>query len=166
MRTTTARLLALTLPLLVLPIAASPARAGYVVVDENGDRTLISEEQMMKMMERMGAQGGAQTKAPPAPAPAKPRRVSVQATGETATIAGLPKRKYSVLADGRPYEDLWLTPDPGIASEMALDRKRVHTAPRLPARVARGDARRQVNGPRQRCRLGRLWDSNKSSTTR
>jgi hypothetical protein len=202
MRTTIAWLLALTLPLLVVPISVPPALAGYVVVDENGDRTLISKgriktvprkgqeafvldvgrarlwltnpesrqywegtvdefcaglrktigtavagmqgemaeqmktmqremakmspaerqqmEQMMKMMERMGAQGGAQTKAPPAPA--KPRRVTVQATGETATIAGLPTRKYSVLADGRPYEDLWLTPDPGIAGEMALDR--------------------------------------------
>lgn len=51
-----------------------------------------------------------------------PGVVKVERTEETATIAGQPTRKYSVLVDGALYEEDWLTTDPALAKEFALDR--------------------------------------------
>jgi Domain of unknown function (DUF4412) len=68
-------------------------------------------EQMMKQMQRGGGAAGG-------PAP----RVSVERTGETETIAGLPARKYHVLADGKLYEELWLTTDTALLRELDLGR--------------------------------------------
>ncbi len=45
-------------------------------------------------------------------------QVTVERTGETETIAGLATRKFRILADGRLYEELWLTTDPAITKEM------------------------------------------------
>jgi hypothetical protein len=56
-------------------------------------------------------------------ASAGPVRVTVERTAHTETIAGWPTRKYRVLADGKLYEELWLTADTTIARE--LDAARV-----------------------------------------
>ncbi|MGH7357143.1 MAG: hypothetical protein ACRELS_21505 [Candidatus Rokuibacteriota bacterium] len=48
----------------------------------------------------------------------KPPRVTVERTAETETIVGLATRKYRILSDGRLYEELWLTTDSAVASEM------------------------------------------------
>lgn len=50
--------------------------------------------------------------------PRKSPRVSVERTAETETIAGLATRRYRILADGRLYEELWLTTDPAIVQEL------------------------------------------------
>jgi uncharacterized protein DUF4412 len=52
----------------------------------------------------------------------KPGVIKVEATGETATIAGQPTRKYRVLVDGELYQEDWLTTDPALAREFALDK--------------------------------------------
>jgi uncharacterized membrane protein len=49
---------------------------------------------------------------------ARKPQVTVERTGETEAIAGLPTRKYRILADGRLYEELWLTTDPAITQEL------------------------------------------------
>ena len=167
------------LVLSVLLVAASAADAGWLVVDENGDQTLISrgrlkmsprqgdgrsmvldlgrarmwvadagrqlywdgtvEEyceavrgtmaaagkamveqfkdmppaQREKMMRHMGIGGAA-----PGPGPT----VTVERTADTEKIAGLAARKYRVLADGKLYEELWLTTDAGLVGDLELAR--------------------------------------------
>jgi hypothetical protein len=49
-------------------------------------------------------------------------QVTVQSTTETATIAGLPTRKFRVLADGALYEELWLASDPDLLHELIVAR--------------------------------------------
>lgn len=77
--------------------------------------------QMRTMMEQM-----AKTAPPAAPAAGPPvprvRRVTVARTGDTATIAGVPTRKFRVRADGKRYEDVWISEDPGLARELNLER--------------------------------------------
>ena len=51
-----------------------------------------------------------------------PGVVKVERTNETATIADQPTRKYRVLVDGRLYEEDWLTTDPALSKEFALDK--------------------------------------------
>jgi hypothetical protein len=73
-------------------------------------------EQIMKqaLQQAQGTQPGA--------APAKPPKVTVERTAETATIGGQGARKYRVLADGQPSMDVWLGTDPGLAQEVGLAR--------------------------------------------
>ena len=49
-------------------------------------------------------------------------QVTVQPTADTATIAGLPTRKFRVLADGALYEELWLASDPALLRELIVAR--------------------------------------------
>lgn len=49
-------------------------------------------------------------------------KVTIQRTSVTETIAGLPTRKYQVLADGTLYEELWLTSDPALLRELVVAR--------------------------------------------
>jgi hypothetical protein len=51
-----------------------------------------------------------------------PGVIKIDRTAETATIAGQPTRKYRVLVDGKPYEEDWLTTDPALSKEFALDK--------------------------------------------
>jgi uncharacterized protein DUF4412 len=53
---------------------------------------------------------------------ASPGVVKVERTQQTETIAGQPTRKFNVLVDGALYEEDWLTTDPALAKEFALDR--------------------------------------------
>jgi hypothetical protein len=69
-------------------------------------------EQMQQMMRQMGRGGGA------GPAPT----VTIERTGDTETIAGLPTRKYRVLADGKLHQELWLTTDTALLRELELGR--------------------------------------------
>jgi hypothetical protein len=73
-------------------------------------------EQMMKqaLQQAQGTQPGA----PPGKAP----KVTVERTGEQATIAGQAARKHRVLADGQPSLDVWLASDAGLAQELGLAR--------------------------------------------
>lgn len=73
-------------------------------------------EQMMKQMlqGRAGQPGAAQDAPPP--------RVTVERTGEQATIAGLSARRFRVLSEGQPFQDLWLASDPGLLQELQLQR--------------------------------------------
>jgi hypothetical protein len=77
--------------------------------------------QMQKMMEQM-SKGMAKETPGAAPTPKKIRRVTVERTGETATIAGLPTQKFRVLADGKLYEEHWLANDPALVRELNLER--------------------------------------------
>jgi hypothetical protein len=52
----------------------------------------------------------------------KPGVIKLEGTDETATIAGQPTRKYRVLVDGELYQEDWLTTDPALAKEFALDK--------------------------------------------
>jgi len=170
------------LVLSVLLLVASAAEAGWLIVDENGDQTLISRgrlkmspkqadghsmvldlararmwvadagrklywdgtveeycqavrgtmaatqkmmaeqmkdmppaqrEQMMQMLKQMGAGGGAS---------GPPPKVTIERTADTEKIAGLPARKYRVLANGKLYEELWLTSDAALVRELELAR--------------------------------------------
>jgi len=76
------------------------------------DMPPAQREQMMQMMKQMG-RGAPGTSGPPP-------RVTVERTGETATIAGLAARKYHVLANGKLYEELWLTTDAALLRELDL----------------------------------------------
>jgi hypothetical protein len=58
----------------------------------------------------------------PAPAARAGPHVTVERTGETLAIAGLPAQKYRVLADGKLYEELWLAVDPALTGELDLAR--------------------------------------------
>src|SRR5688572_18887337 len=71
-------------------------------------------EQMLQMMKQMGRGTPGASGPPP--------RVSVERTNETQTIAGLPARKYHVLANGKLYEELWLTTDAALLRELDLGR--------------------------------------------
>src|SRR5262245_2867327 len=55
-------------------------------------------------------------------APGRVPKVAVQPTSVTETVAGLPTRKYQVLADGTLYEELWLASDPALLRELVVAR--------------------------------------------
>lgn len=76
--------------------------------------------QMQKMMEQMSKNAPKESAAPVAPRQVP--RVTIQRTGETATIAGLPTQKFRVLADGKLYEEHWLANDPALVRELNLER--------------------------------------------
>jgi len=78
------------------------------------DMPPAQREQVLQMMKQMGRT--------PSGAPARKAAVTVERTTETETIAGLPARKYRVLADGRLYEELWITSDPALLRELDLAR--------------------------------------------
>jgi hypothetical protein len=67
-------------------------------------------EQVQQMLRQLGRSGG--------PGP----RVTVERTAETETIAGLAARRYRVLADGKLYQELWLTSDGPLMRELDLAR--------------------------------------------
>jgi hypothetical protein len=48
--------------------------------------------------------------------------VTIERTAETQTIAGLPTRKFRVLADGTLYEELWLASDAALLRELIVAR--------------------------------------------
>ena len=77
---------------------------------------LPPEQQAMvkQMMQARQGQAGA--------APAPPPRVTVESTGETEMVAGLAARRFRVLADGKLFEEVWLSNDPAIAREFDLSR--------------------------------------------
>jgi hypothetical protein len=52
----------------------------------------------------------------------KPGVIKIERTAETAIVAGQPTRKYRVLVDGDLYREDWLSTDPSLAKEFALDR--------------------------------------------
>jgi len=67
------------------------------------------------------------TTPPPAERPdaagsARGPKVTVEPTAERQTIAGLPTRKFRVLANGTLYEELWLTSDPALMGELLVAR--------------------------------------------
>jgi uncharacterized membrane protein len=78
-------------------------------------------EQMRQFVEKL-TQMSQQAKRRAAAAPTAPREVLVQSTTETAIVAGLLARKYQVFVGGRVYEDIWLTPDLSLASELNVER--------------------------------------------
>jgi hypothetical protein len=76
------------------------------------DMPPAQREQMMQMMKQMGR---------PAPGAAgPPPRVTIERTAETEKIAGLTARKYRVLANGKLYEELWLTTDAALLRELDM----------------------------------------------
>jgi hypothetical protein len=84
------------------------------VAEAMKDLPPAQREQMLQMMKQMGR---------PVPGtPVTPPRVTVERTGETQTIAGLTARKYRILADGRLYEELWLTTDAALLRELDMGR--------------------------------------------
>ena len=72
------------------------------------------EELRKQLAAKREAEGG---KAKPGPGVVK-----IERTEETTPIAGQPTRKYNVLVDGVLYEEDWLTTDPALAKEFALDK--------------------------------------------
>ena len=76
-------------------VAAPPEN----VSGQTPDGFLVLDQQHGSRAARYVPGGGG---APPDGGP--PPRVTVERTGETATVAGQPARKYRVLADGQPYQ--------------------------------------------------------------
>jgi len=76
------------------------------------DMPPAQREQVQQMMRQMGHGG------PGAPPAGPPPQVTVERTGDMATIAGLSARKFRVLANGAPYQEVWLTADAGLMREM------------------------------------------------
>jgi hypothetical protein len=64
--------------------------------------------------------------------------IKIERTDETAAIAGQRTRKYRVLVGGKLYEEDWLTTDPNIAKEFALDKASALMS-RVSACAAAGD---------------------------
>lgn len=71
-------------------------------------------EQMQKMLDAM--KGGGR------PSGGAPRKVTVERGARDEPVAGLSARRYRVLADGKLYEELWLTTDPAFVRELDLAR--------------------------------------------
>jgi len=101
------------------------ARGTFRQVLTETQRDLEKEIQSLPPAERERARamlrqlGGLGQPTPGAGAAGAPKpQVAVERTSETETIAGLPTRKYRILADGRLYEELWLTTDPAITREL------------------------------------------------
>ncbi|HEV8615289.1 MAG TPA: hypothetical protein VGU22_07320 [Methylomirabilota bacterium] len=84
------------------------------MADALKDMPAAQREQVLQMMKQMGRT--------PDAAPARKAAVTVERTTEMETIAGLPARKYRVLADGRLYEELWITNDAALVRELDLGR--------------------------------------------
>jgi hypothetical protein len=97
-------------------MAGAMADMDKQMADAMKDLPPAQREQMQQMLRNLG--GGRGEAGPAAPAP----RVTIEKTGETDRIAGLPVRKYRVLSDGRLYEDVWLTTDPALLRELELGR--------------------------------------------
>jgi hypothetical protein len=103
------------------------------------------QEMVKQMMQGMAARQGQQPGAGAAAAP----RVTVESTGTTETIAGLSAKKFRVLADGKLYEEVWLSNDPAILREFDMSRA-PDTIAKLQAcqvrqgRVQEADAYRQL----------------------
>ena len=74
--------------------------------------SLPPEQQAMVKQMLQARQG--QAAAPAGPPP----KVTVEPTSDTETIAGIAARKFRVLADGKLFEDVWLSSDPAIAREL------------------------------------------------
>ncbi len=99
--------------------AASMARAAERQMDRQIEA--LSPEQRAKV-EEMRKGLAAKRAAEQAKQSKKPAVIKVEKTTESETIAGQPTRKYRVLVDGKLYQENWLTTDPALAQEFALDR--------------------------------------------
>src|SRR5262245_17181245 len=83
-----------------------------LMADQLKDMPPEERERTLQMLKR--AQGDAASGRVP--------KVTVQRTSVTETIAGLPTRKYQVLADGTLCEELWLASDPALLRELVVAR--------------------------------------------
>jgi hypothetical protein len=87
----------------------------------NSQLALLSAEQRAKIAEMRRAQAEKRA-AKEAELRKKPGVINLEGTDEMATIAGQPTRKYRVLVDGELYQENWLSTDPALAKEFALDK--------------------------------------------
>jgi hypothetical protein len=94
-------------------VRGTMAAAEKQMAEAMKDLPPAQREQMQQMMKQMGRG---------TPGAGPPPRVTVERTSETQTIAGLPARKYHVLANGKLYEELWLTTDAALLRELDLGR--------------------------------------------
>ena len=93
--------------------ALPPAEIERLMADQLKDMPPDERERTLQLMKRAQADAGGAGRVP---------KVSVQRTADTETIAGLPTRKYQVLADGALYEELWLATAPGLLRELIVAR--------------------------------------------
>jgi uncharacterized protein DUF4412 len=93
-------------------MAGAMAEMDKRMAEQLKDMPPARRQQMEQMMRQMGRGGAAGAPAGPPP------QVIVEKTGETETIAGLSARKYRVLSDGKPYEEVWLTSDAALLREI------------------------------------------------
>lgn len=99
--------------------AATMARAAERQIDEQIAR--LPPDQRGKA-EELRSSLRAKRAAENAEEAARPGVIKLEKTAETATIAGQPTRKYRVLVDGKLYQENWLTTDPALGREFALDK--------------------------------------------
>lgn len=85
-----------------------------------------------EMVKQMMARSGQAQQAAPEPPP----RVTVEAAGDGENVAGLATKKFRVLADGKLYEEVWLTSDPAITREFDMGK-----APEIIAKFSACQAR-------------------------
>jgi hypothetical protein len=104
-----------------------------LMADQLKDMPPDERERTLQLMKRAQGDAGGAGRVP---------KVSIQRTADTETIAGLPTRKYQVLADGALYEELWLASDPALLRELIVARA-PETFGRMSACMATGDG-----GPR------------------
>ena len=95
-------------------IAGGLAGAEQQMKERMAGMSPAEREQVQKMMEAM--KGSARS---PGAAPAK---VTVERGARDEPVAGMSARRYRVFADGKLYEELWLTTDPAFIRELDLTR--------------------------------------------
>jgi hypothetical protein len=100
--------------------AVSMARKAHEAMEEQMAKLPL--EQRAKVEELRKALAEKRDAAERQNAPSGPGVIRVESTDETATIAGEPTRKFRVLVDGKLYQEDWLTTDPALGREFALDK--------------------------------------------
>src|SRR5262245_50830277 len=93
--------------------AVATAELERMMADQLKDMPADERERTLQLMRRAQGDAGGSGRAP---------KVTVQRTADRETIAGLPTRKYQVLADGTLYEELWLASDPALLRELVVAR--------------------------------------------
>lgn len=100
--------------------AATMAKAARAAMEQQMAK--LPPEQRAKVEELRRSLEEKREAAERANEPSGPGVIKVEPTAETATIAGEPTRKFRVLVDGTLYQEDWLSTDPALGREFALDK--------------------------------------------
>jgi len=126
----------------------------------------LTPQQRAMMEQHTKGSGATQSDSgPAADTAAKPApKVTVERTDETATIAGRPTRRLRILANGEPFQDLWVSTDSTMAK--AINFSKARTLQEEMRECVSGEMQAQQD--REFQRLGRMgqWAVDRSGTRR